>query len=95
VSELLRVADLFAFPSHFEGTPFSVLEAMAQGVPVLAARFGGADEVIEDGRSGVLVATGDADALATASVGPSAIPARCATWPRGRNDGWRASRNRW
>lgn len=64
VSELLRVADLFAFPSHFEGTPFSMLEAMAQGVPVLAARFGGADEVIEDGRSGLLVATGDADALA-------------------------------
>jgi len=64
VSELMRAADIFAFPSHFEGTPFAMLEAMAHGVPVIAARFGGANEVIEDGKSGLLVAIGDPDALA-------------------------------
>lgn len=64
VSQLMRAADFFVFPSHFEGTPFAMLEAMAQGVPVIAARFGGAEEVIDDGQSGLLVPVGDTQALA-------------------------------
>ncbi len=64
VPELMRAADLFTFPSHFEGTPFAMLEAMAHGVPVIAARFGGVNEVIEDGESGLLVAADNPDALA-------------------------------
>ncbi len=64
VPELMRAADLFVFPSHFEGHPLAMLDAMAHDVPVIAARFGGADEVIEDGQSGLLAPVGDPDALA-------------------------------
>jgi len=64
VPELMRAADLFIFPSHFEGTPAAMLEAMAYGVPVIAARFRGVEEVIEDGQSGLLVPVEDPDVLA-------------------------------
>jgi len=64
VPELMRAADLFVFPSHLEGTPAAMLEAMAYGVPVIAARFQGVEEVIEEQQSGLLVAIGDPDALA-------------------------------
>lgn len=46
-----------------EGVPNAMLEAMASGLPVLATRHGGIPEAIEDGRSGLLVAEGDAEAL--------------------------------
>lgn len=66
VPDLMRAADLFVFPSHFEGTPFAMLEAMALGTPVIAARFGGAEEVIEADTGGLLVPVGDPEALASA-----------------------------
>ena len=64
VDPLLRLADLFVFPSRFEGTPFAMLEAMSIGLPVIASRFGGADELIEDRVSGFLVPVDDSDGLA-------------------------------
>jgi glycosyltransferase involved in cell wall biosynthesis len=63
VARLMDAADLFVFPSHFEGTPFAMLEAMANGLPVVATTFGGAEEVIDDGRTGILVPVGEPDAL--------------------------------
>jgi glycosyltransferase involved in cell wall biosynthesis len=63
VGRLMDAADVFVFPSHFEGTPFAMLEAMARGLPVVAARFGGVDEIVDDGRSGILVPVGRPDAL--------------------------------
>jgi glycosyltransferase involved in cell wall biosynthesis len=66
VPQLLAAADLFALPSLYEGSSLAVLEAMAAGTPVVSSAIGGTDELIEDGRSGLLVPPGDAEALAAA-----------------------------
>ena len=63
----LARATLVALPTrHREGTPTAVLEAMRAGVPVVASAVGGVAEIVEDGRTGVLVPPGDAAALAGA-----------------------------
>jgi glycosyltransferase involved in cell wall biosynthesis len=59
-----------------EGSPAVVKEAMAAGVPVVATRIGGVAEILEDGRQGILVPPGDADALAAALESLLADPAR-------------------
>lgn len=58
--------DVFALPSRYEGLPYALLESMAAGVPPVGADIPGVSEVIEDGRSGLLVPRGDAGALAQA-----------------------------
>jgi glycosyltransferase involved in cell wall biosynthesis len=74
VARLMDAADLFVFPSHFEGTPFAMLEAMANGLPVVATTFGGAEEVIDDGQTGILVPVGEPDALRDAILAALADP---------------------
>jgi glycosyltransferase involved in cell wall biosynthesis len=70
-SELARM-DLFLLPSLYgEGMPMVVLEAMAAGVPVIATNVEGVPEVLEQGRSGVIVPPGDSTALAHAKTSPS------------------------
>jgi glycosyltransferase involved in cell wall biosynthesis len=66
VPQLLAACDVFALPSLYEGSSLAVLEAMAAGAPVASSAIGGTDELIEDGRSGLLVPPGDAVALAGA-----------------------------
>jgi glycosyltransferase involved in cell wall biosynthesis len=61
--EFLRGLDVVALPSRYEGHPLVLLEAMALGKPVVATRIPGIREVVESGRTGVLVPPGDADAL--------------------------------
>ncbi len=56
-------ADVFAFPSDAETLGFAALEAMAAGVPVVAARAGGIPHVVADGRTGLLVEPGSGEAL--------------------------------
>jgi len=58
--------DVVALTSINEGTPVSIIEAMAAGVPVAATAVGGVPEVIADGETGYLVKAGDAEGLAEA-----------------------------
>lgn len=64
VPAALSALDLFVLPSLNEGISNTLLEAMASGVPVLATRVGGNVELVEDDRTGRLVAAGDVAALA-------------------------------
>lgn len=59
----LSHAQVFALASFQENAPLSLAEAMAAGVPAVAARVGGVPEMIEDGASGLLVDPWDATAI--------------------------------
>ena len=75
-----READLVALTSRNEGTPLTILEAMAAGVPVLATAVGGVPDLLGDDR-GVLVPPGDVRAFVAALsrlAGDAALRARLA-----------------
>lgn len=64
--KLVAGADLLALSSLVEGIPGVVLEAAAQGVPVVGTNVGGMSEIVLDGKTGRLVSSGDMASLATA-----------------------------
>lgn len=78
IPELMRSFDVFALPSIAEGTPVTILEAMATGLPVVASRVGGIPEVVDDGATGLLVPPSDAQALADALAAYATDPALAA-----------------
>jgi mannosyltransferase len=67
---------IYAFTSRNEGFGLTLLEAMASGAALVAARAGAADTVVVDGETGFLVPTGDANAMADAIERLMRDPAR-------------------
>jgi glycosyltransferase involved in cell wall biosynthesis len=66
IGNVLAGADVFVLPSLSEGVPLALLEAMLAARPIIATAVGEVPTVLEGGRRGVLVAPGDAEALARA-----------------------------
>jgi glycosyltransferase involved in cell wall biosynthesis len=66
VAECLAGADAFILNSTYEGLPHAILEAMAEGVPVIATAAGGTGEVVVHERTGLLVPIGDRSSLRAA-----------------------------
>jgi len=66
VQRWYRRLTIYAFTSRNEGFGLTLIEAMAAGAALVAARAGAAELVVEDGVTGVLVPAGYADALAAA-----------------------------
>jgi glycosyltransferase involved in cell wall biosynthesis len=67
ISEL-EASDLFVLPSFVEGIPVSAMEAMAIGVPVIATNIAGTSELVEDGKTGLLIRPSDSQAITDAIV---------------------------
>lgn len=65
VSRVLNSLDVFVLSSQTEGFSIACIEAMACGVPIVATRSGGPEQILE-GEAGLLVPTGDPEAMAAA-----------------------------
>jgi glycosyltransferase involved in cell wall biosynthesis len=91
VPQVLRAFDALVLSSWTEGFSLATVQAMATGIPVVATRSGGPEEILEDGVTGLLVSVGDAAALAASmrrlrdeaelrlqlgAAGPAAVMAR-------------------
>lgn len=66
VPRILGCCDIGVLPSQAEGLPNAVLEYLAAGLPTIASRVGGNAEIIEDGKTGLLVPANDSSGLAAA-----------------------------
>ncbi len=72
--------DIFVLPSLWEGLPLVLLKAMAAGLPVIATRVSGAEDIIEDGRNGRLIPPRQPAALARAVLELYAQPDLWPVW---------------
>jgi glycosyltransferase involved in cell wall biosynthesis len=85
VPDVVAAADVFVFPSRYEGLGGSLLEAMALGVPVVASDVPAIREIVGAGPAGILVPVDDVDAWASAVRSLLDDPAqRAALGARGR-----------
>ncbi len=82
IPRLLSACDMFVLASRWEGSPLTVMEAMAAGRAVICSAVGGVPEIVEDGRSGLLVRSGDVGALAGAIIELAKDPDRRAALGR-------------
>jgi glycosyltransferase involved in cell wall biosynthesis len=82
VPDILAAADLFVFPSLWEGFPGAILEAMALGLPVVASAIPPHREILAGEECGLLVPPGDREALSIALAGLLAEPARLSSMGR-------------
>jgi glycosyltransferase involved in cell wall biosynthesis len=76
VDSVLRAADVAALSSDREGSPLLVFECMANNTPLVATAVGGIPDVVEDGRTGVLVPRRDVRALADGMINLLSDPER-------------------
>jgi len=76
LENVLPALDLFLHTSVMEGFPNCIMEAMAAGLPVVATRAGGTDELVVEGTTGRLAAVGDVAALAEAAAALLVDPER-------------------
>jgi glycosyltransferase involved in cell wall biosynthesis len=79
--ELLNRSSVFILPSHYEGNPKALLEAMACGVPVIGARVPGIQEILVHGENGYLCGTSPAEIRAAlqAVLGDAVLRQRIST----------------
>ena len=82
VPEILASADLFVFPSLYEGLGGALIEAMALGLPIVASDLPAIREVVDDGENALLVPPGSPSELALAITAALADPARRAAMGR-------------
>lgn len=66
VHSFYAAADVFVLPSHSEGSPYVVLEAMAANLPIVATAVGGVPEILKDNESALLVPANDPQTMAAA-----------------------------
>jgi glycosyltransferase involved in cell wall biosynthesis len=66
IVRLMAGADVFVLPSHQEGLPVALMEAMSAGLPVVVTAVGGVPDIVSDGVEGLVVAPGRPDLLAAA-----------------------------
>jgi len=66
VPELLSVMDVFAFPSHFEGLPGALQEAMLAGLPLVTTPVDGNSELVTEGETGLFAPVKDPEGFAEA-----------------------------
>lgn len=78
VANMMRLARLFCLPSHGEGTPNCVMEAVSSGLPVVATRVGGIPDIVEHENKGLLVDKEDVNGLAAALIRLLSDPTQCA-----------------
>lgn len=76
IADLIRTVDIVVLASHREGSPRSLMEAQALGVPVIACDVAGSRQVVLHEKSGLLVAAHDAEALAFAIETLASDPGR-------------------
>jgi glycosyltransferase involved in cell wall biosynthesis len=76
VPRLLNAADFYVNSSHWEGTPVSVLEAMAAGLPIVATKVGESPYLLDEG-AGLLVSPHQPQELAEALIALLASPEKC------------------
>ncbi len=63
-TDILKKADILILPSHNEGLPIAILEAMVYSLPVISTKVGSISEAVIDGKNGYLVSPGDVNMLA-------------------------------
>ena len=66
VADFYKMANVFLFPSLREGLPVAVMEAMANGLPVVATKIRGSSDMVANGENGVLLSPSDSKGFAQA-----------------------------
>jgi glycosyltransferase involved in cell wall biosynthesis len=68
IPEILKISDLFVFPSRREGLSVSLMEAMMSGLPIVCSKIRGNTDLVEEGKGGYLVKPNDIDGYAESIV---------------------------